>query len=307
MTNKYTRATVQPEYHNQFWNLMQCKAADIGILSKGESGGFELPTPAANELMNAITEESVFRKIATRIPVHSVDNHILAKNTTDIATFVPAGGAIPGLDGNADFTILPVERHKLTAVIKIYTAFVLDAAFPFEHYLTERLGKNFGRAEDKGFITGTGIDEPTGILNVTGGAETALTTSTLTYDDVFRLYHSVDKSYRKNAVWLMNDETALHLRTLKDDAGNYLWNAHDNTILGKQIEISEHMPNIGAGAKPIAFGDFKYYWIVDRSAVFVKLIQELYAVTGLLAYLAYEFIDGKLIRKDAVKVIQITE
>ena len=105
----------------------------------------------------------------------------------------------------------------------------------------------------------------------------------------------------------MNDETALHLRTLKDDAGNYLWNAHDNTILGKQIEISEHMPNIGAGAKPIAFGDFKYYWIVDRSAVFVKLIQELYAVTGLLAYLAYEFIDGKLIRKDAVKVIQITE
>ena len=92
----------------------------------------------------------------------------------------------------------------------------------------------------------------------------ALTTSTLTYDDMLTLYHSTDKRYRKNAVWLMNDDTAFHLRKLKDDDGNYLWNTNDDTILGKPVVISEYMPDIEAGAKPVAFGDFSYYWIIGR-------------------------------------------
>ena len=66
--------------------------------------------------------------------------------------------------------------------------------------------------------------EPTGILHNTDGAKTALTAETLTYDDVISLYFSVDKEYRRNGIWLMNDKTALALRKLKDIDGNYLWN-----------------------------------------------------------------------------------
>ena len=74
------------------------------------------------------------------------------------------------------------------------------ASFSIEKYLIDRLGKNFGRAEDKGFITRTGADEPVGILADTGGADVAFTASTLTYDDMLTLYHSTDRKYRKNAV-----------------------------------------------------------------------------------------------------------
>ena len=64
----------------------------------------------------------------------------------------------------------------------------------------------------------------------------------------------------------MNNETALKLRTLKDNAGNYLWNHSDSTILGKSVYISDYMPSEsdGEGARPIAFGDFSYFWITDR-------------------------------------------
>ena len=54
----------------------------------------------------------------------------------------------------------------------------------------------------------------------------------------------------------MNDKTALVLRKLKDNDGNYLWNQENDTILGKQVIISEYMPDIETGTKPIAFGDF---------------------------------------------------
>lgn len=49
------------------------------------------------------------------------------------------------------------------------------------------------------------------------------------------------------------------LRTLKDDLGNYIWNHADNTILGKKVIISEFIPSVEIGSKPIAFGDFSYY------------------------------------------------
>lgn len=67
---------------------------------------------------------------------------------------------------------------------------------------------------------------------------------------------SVFKPYRANGAWLMNDETALKLKTLKDQNGQYLWNQNSDTILGKPVHISEYMPSEG---KPIAFGDFSYY------------------------------------------------
>lgn len=69
--------------------------------------------------------------------------------------------------------------------------------------------------------------------------------------------------------------------------------------------ISEYMPDIEVGAKPVAFGYFSYYWIIDRDSASVQVLKELYLNTRHIGYLAYEFLDGKLIRSDAVKVISI--
>ena len=164
-----------------------------------------------------------------------------------------------------------------------------------------------GKAEDNAFINGTGADEPTGILHHTDGAKTALTVETLTYDDVISLYFSVDKEYRKNGIWLMNDKTALALRKLKDNDGNYLWNQANDTILGKQVIISEYMPDIETGTKPIAFGDFSYYWIVGRKPVTVRTLLEKFVLYDQIGYLAFEFLDGKLVRNEAIKVIQMAD
>ena len=308
MMKRFNDITAQPEYDNQFWAEMRNKAIDNKVISKAVSnitGGYMLPATAETKLSKAIAKESVFRQIATHITAYSGNNHILAKDCDDLAAFTAPGEEIPGADGNQDFRDFTVDRHKLAVIVKLSSDFVHDASFSIEDYLIYRLGKNFGRAEDKGFITGTGTDEPAGILAATGGADVALTTSSLTYDDMLALYHSTDKQYRKNSVWLMNDSTALHLRKLKDDDGNYLWNMANDTILGKPVVISEYMPDIEADEKPVVFGDFSYYWIIDRDPVSVQTLKELYLNTGHIGYLAYAFLDGKLIRKEAIKAVQI--
>jgi HK97 family phage major capsid protein len=134
---------------------------------------------------------------------------------------------------------------------------------------------------------------------------TATGTDAITYDEVVKLFFSLDKHYRKNAVWIVNDETALHLRTLKDSGGNYLWNHSDNTILGKPVEYSNYMPGIESGSKAIAFGDFSFFWIVDRQSLSVKVLKEKYILEGQIGYAAYERLDAKLIVPEAVKVLQL--
>ena len=103
----------------------------------------------------------------------------------------------------------------------------------------------------------------------------------------------------------MNDKTALALRKLKDADGNYLWNNSYDTILGKQVLISEFMPDIEAGAKPIAFGDFSYYWVIGRKPVSVRILVEKFTFYDQIGYLAIEFLDGKLVRSEAIKVVEI--
>ncbi len=152
-----------------------------------------------------------------------------------------------------------------------------------------------------------GADESTGILHNTDGSKTALTEETLTYDDVISLYFSVDKEYRRNGIWLMNDKTALALRKLKDIDGNYLWNQTNDTILRKQVIISEYMPDIETGTKPIAFGDFSYYWIVGRKPVSVRTLLEKFVLYDQIGYLSFEFLDGKLVRNEAIKIIQMVD
>ena len=300
--------TGSPEYDKHFWNAMRGHESSYDELSKGRSTGtgtYTLPNTANNKYMTALEKESLFRSIGTVIKAYGSGYRIFAKDSSDLAQWVAENAAFPIYDGIEDFTINTVDSWKLAALVKMDEAFIHDAGFDIENYLIKRFAKNFGRAEDNAFINGNGNEMPTGILNATNGADVGITTAEITFDDVIRLYFSVKPEYRKNAVWLMNDKTALALRTLKDNAGNYLWRDSDDTILGKKVIMTEFMPDAVSGTKPIAFGDFSYYWVIGRRPIGVRTLSEKFAALNQLGYLAYEFLDGKIVRSEAVKVIQI--
>ena len=117
----------------------------------------------------------------------------------------------------------------------------------------------------------------------------------ITYDDLFSLYFSKEAKYRSKVTWLMNDKTAMALRKLKDDNGNYLWNPNSDNIIGKNVVISEFMPCAESEKKPVAFGDFSYYWVIDRRPVTMRPIVVRFAINDQIGYIAYEFLDGKLV------------
>lgn len=296
------------EYDRHFWDVMKGGRNVTDTLSKGSdrvSGGFFLPSGTGDKLDKAIKKESIFRNLATVIHAYNGTTRIYAKDCEDVAAWVPEGGSIPIHDAVNDFTRYPGDAHKLAVFVKLDDDFIHDAAFDIEDYLTKRLARNFAKAEDATFLNGNGVDAPTGILNSDTGATVGVSTDALTFDSVIRLFFALDPDYRKNAVWMMNDETALALRLLKNDDGNHIWNHADGTILGKPVVIANDMPSVGSGNTPILFGDFSYYWIICRSPVSVRTLKEKFVTLDQIGYLALEFMDAKLVRREAVQALKI--
>ena len=55
------------------------------------------------------------------------------------------------------------------------------------------------------------------------------------------------------------------------------------------------------------FGDFSFFWIIDRSPVSMKALKERFAMTARVGYVAFELLDARLIRRDAIKALSVSE
>ncbi len=297
------------DYREGFWNYARGKEYNPDKLFHGAAniGMYAIPLSDKTPFKSALNEHSLFRGLANVFLMKDDGSFITVQDCTDWANWLEENEPIPLKDVASDFTEERFKKHKTAALCKLPETFVLDAKFDVEKNISVRLAKSFAKAETYAFTLGDGAKMPVGILNDDGGAEIGVTTKVLTYDDVIKLYFSVKPEYRKNCVWMMNDETALALRTLKDADGNYVWNHSTDTILGKKVVINEHMPGASVGDKPIAFGDFSYYSIVERGNATMKVIKEVLPKIDDVGYLAFEFLDAKLMRPETIKVLKITK
>lgn len=151
-----------------------------------------------------------------------------------------------------------------------------------------------------------------GLLHATNGAGVGVTTSgtTVTADELIDLVHSVKSVYRKKAVFLLNDSSIKTIRKLKDGNGQYLWQpglkeGQPDMLLNHRLVTSPYMPEVAASAKPILFGDFKFYWIADRQGRSFQRLNELYAATGQVGFRATQRVDGRLVLSEALKCLQV--
>jgi len=295
-------------YNEAFLSILRNQKEIYSELSKMKdaNGGYPAPDEFLTGFTQALEKENVFRRISTVVKTTTPEEKIFTSVSTGTAQWL---GETDDISESSDtINQFTLNAYKLASLTKIKNNFVTDTGFDIEKYLKNEFARRFGRKEENTFINGGSADAPTGILHETDGAEvgvTATETDAITYDEVVKLYFSLDKHYRKNAVWIMNDETALYLRTLKDSHGNYLWNHSDNTILGKPVEYSNYMPGIESGKKAIAFGDFSYFWIVNRKNLSIKVLKEKYIIKGQIGYVAYERLDTKLLATEAIKVLQL--
>ena len=301
-------------YRKNFWNAMRSKApmpAVTNALQVGtdSEGGYLVPDEYERTLVEALEEENIFRQMAKVIKTSSGDRKIPVVASKGTASWIDEEGAYPESDDS--FGQVSIGAYKLGTMIKVSEELLNDSVFDLQSYISREFARRIGAKEEEAFFTGDGKGKPLGVLAATGGAETGVTAASstaVTADEMMDLYYSLKSPYRKKAVWVLNDSTIKAIRKLKDSNGQYLWQPSltagtPDTILGRPVKTSAYMPAIAAGAKSIVFGDFSYYWIADRQGRSFKRLNELFAATGQVGFLASQRVDGKLILAEAVKVL----
>lgn len=265
--------------------------------------------PHEHTLIEALEEQNIFRQLAHVISTSSGDRKIPVVASKGTAAWIDEEAAYPESDDS--FGQVSIGAYKLATMIKVSEELLNDSVFDVPSYIAREFARRIGAAEEEAFFTGDGSGKPLGILAATGGAGTGVTAASataLSFDEVMDLYYSLRAPYRRSSVFIMNDSTVKLLRKLKNGNGDYIWQPSvtantPDTILNRPVYTSSYMPAAEAGAKAILFGDLGYYWVADREGRSFKRLNELYATTGQVGFLASQRVDGKLILPEAVKVL----
>lgn len=189
------------------------------------------------------------------------------------------------------------------------------------NFLLARLGYKAAVTEEKGFMTGTGLQQPLGVFTasdngITTSQDVETTTSvTVVFDDFINTLFDMKQQYWPNASWIMSRQCLKVVRKLKDTTNQYLWqpapkDGTPSTILERPYNLSEFIPGQTAaawtaGVYVAAVGDWKNYWIADSLQIAIRIIEELFSLSLQTGFLLTKETDGQPVLAEAFRRIKL--
>jgi len=281
------------------------------ILGSDPSAGYLTSIEYGREIIKAITEFSPIRAEAT------------VRSTSGTEISFPKRSALPDThwvgeiaerveDESLEYAMEKLTPHELISFKKVSLQQLEDSVFNLAQELGETFGEALGLKEGTGFISGSGVLQPEGILVNPDIAETQTeASSAISADDIAKFPYKVKRGYRRNGKWFMNDTTIAVIRTLKTTTGAFLWQdsliaGEPQTLAGYPVISCPDMPDIAVGAWPIVFGDMrKAYMVVDRIQIAIQELRERYCEYGLIGYIARKRVDGQVVLAEALHKLKI--
>lgn len=249
-------------------------------------GGYTVQTEIASTVLEALKQFGGMRAVANVIVTTNGApmQFPTSDGTSDEGEIVAENATAGNRDISFGTISLPVYKYS-SMTITVPVELLQDSQTDIEALVRNRLVTSLGRITNKHFTVGTGSSQPRGIVTAaTTGVTAANGTSQVTavkYDSLVDLQHSVDPAYREmgNCRWMFNDSTLKALRKVVDGQSRPIFVPGYETgnpagapdrLLGYPIQINQNFADMGASAKSIAFGDFRYYTIRDAMGIEIQ-------------------------------------
>lgn len=278
----------------------------LGLGSANGYGSYLAPTALERVLVNEITQENVLRQIAD-VRTSATDVDIPIANAHPTAYLVAEGASITA--SSPTFTRKQMKAYKLAALSYVTWEALEDIFLNYEGFIRDEFAAAFAAKEENLLVKGTGSNQPGGIEAEGTSAFNAAAAAAITADELLNLVYAVEAKYRKKGAFVMNDATVLAIRKLKTSSEQqYIWQpglqaGQPDRLLGYPIYTSSEVDVMGAGKKPIFFGDFKKLRIQDRSGLYIQRLNEVAATTGQVGFVAHRRTDSHVIVPAAIKYI----
>ena len=299
--------------------VLEGKALSTAVAS---DGGYLVDPQTSDRIRSLLFTTSSLRNVANVVNVDAPSFDVLIDRTE-----VGSGWATETA-AQAETTTPIIERisiklHDLSAMPKSSQRLLDDSAFDVEGWLAGKIATRFIRAEAAAFISGTGIDQPKGILLPPQVANASWTWGNIGYvptgfagdfnttnaaDCIVNLVYALTADYRANATFVMNSKTAGAVRRMKDADGRFLWSdglaaAAPALLLGYPVLVCEDMPDIAANSYSVAFGDFRSgYTIAERPEV--RVLRDPFSAKPNVLFYAHKRVGGEVTDFAAIKTLK---
>lgn len=286
---------------------MEYKALNV---STDTAGGYLAPVEFVREIIKGITEVSPARQLARiRNTANKAIN--IPKRTGQFAARRISEGATKSETTGLSYGMEELVAPEVYAMIDITNDMLEDSAFDFQGEIETEATEQFAVREGLEFVSGTGVGEMEGILVNSGvGFTVSGDATTITSDGLITLKHDIKSGYARNANFILNRTSIGAIRRLKDLNGQYIWQIGlaagvPNTIDGDPYVEFPDMPSEGAGAFPVAYGDFRRgYTMLDRIAM--EMLRDPYtqATSGAVRFIFRKRSGGKVVLPEAIRKLK---
>lgn len=310
----------RPEHLNAFWKLMKngeklMTPEEWGVLRNTMSvgtaaqGGYTVPTEVATSVADALKAYGGMRSVAEVFRTASGNdiNFPTSDGTSETGELIGENTTATGAD--PAFGVVTLKTYKFSSkVVAVPFELLQDTSIDMEGFIRQRLATRLGRVTNTYFTTGTGTAQPNGIVTAAASGKVGTTgqTTTVIFDDLVDLVHSVDPAYRAlgNCKFMMNDASLKVIRKLKDSQGRPIFlpgydglaGAMPDTILGYPVVINQDIATMAANAKSILFGDFTFYKIRDAMDMqMFRFDDSAYIKLGQIGFLAWMRSGGNFV------------
>jgi HK97 family phage major capsid protein len=276
-----------------------------------DAGGFLVaPQQFASGLLKFVDDRVVIRGLATVEQLTQAESLGILTLGSDFADFDWTTELATGSEDTTEpFGKRALTPHPLAKRVKISNTLIRKSTRPVEQLVQQRLGYKLGATLEKGYMTGTGAQQPLGLF--TASSDGIPTSRDVTYtdtndttrsDSIIDCKFSLKEQYQQSPStrWLVSREFVKRVRKFRDANGQFMWNpglaltgGQPATILDIPYVMSEFTPNTFTSGNYIALlGDIQFYWIVDSLQLQIQTLLELYAETNQRGYIARYEGDG---------------
>ncbi len=295
-------------------------AADIQVIQNtmsvggaGSEGGYTVPIETVTTLIELLKQFGGMRAAAGILLTGT--GHPMsfptANATGEVGELVAENTTTTALDTAFGLASLPVFMYSSKS-IAVPLQLLQDSNIDIEAYIYRLIATRIGRITNTHYTIGTGTGQPNGLVTAAATGFTAANGTTqvtsITYDSIIELQHSVDPAYRNTGKcsFMLHDTSVKVLRKIKDnnarpifvpgfEIGNPM--GAPDTLVGAPILVNQDVPVMAAGAKSLLFGDYSYYTIRDAmdSVLFRRFDDSAFGLKGQVGFCGWLRSGGNLL------------
>jgi HK97 family phage major capsid protein len=241
-----------------------------------------------------------------------------ANDTTVTGELIGENQQVSTADVNIGMLMMGAFKFS-SKLVKVSLELMEDSAFDMEAFLIRLFAERLGRSINSYATTGSGTNQPTGLVTATlagGLLATAVGSfandgvggaNTLGSDDLVTLEHLVDPLYRPGARYMFSDPVLKSLKQIKDKYGRPLWvtgvrDREPDTINGYEYSINSSMASLQTQASSpqvtnttVLFGALEKFIVRRVKQMSVLRLGERFADFGQVAFLAFARYDTNLL------------